>query len=118
MPPTASLELVVPTSVEPRTPFIITVAARCAPPGQSITMVVEQRRGPKPFWPTQSKVEVAGEGGVAYASFSVMLSGPGHAVFVATAYDRAGTYFNPDGDTVHVRERPCPQDQPAPPRRA
>lgn len=98
----ASLELMLPVSVLSNRPFILTVEVRHAPPRESVTLLVEQRRGPKPFWPAQSTVGVADDAGVVTASFSVVLAGAGHAVFLVTAYDRAGTYYPPDGDVLQV----------------
>ncbi len=83
--------------------FVITVKVRCALPGQSVTMVVEQMRGSMPFWPPQSKTDTVNEEGEACVSFSWALVGHGSAVLVATAYDRYGTYFTPDGAAIEVR---------------
>ena len=33
---------------------------------------------------------------------SIVLAGAGYAVFLVTAYDRAGTYYPPDGDVLQV----------------
>jgi hypothetical protein len=65
-------------------------------------MLLEQRRGVRPFWPAQSVVGVVSESGVACASFKIVLTTPGNAVLLATAYDRCGTYFMPDGASVDV----------------
>lgn len=102
MSASASLELVVPACVFSKRPFILSVEVRHAPPGQCVTMLVEQKRGPKPFWPAQSTVGIADEAGLVTASFSVVLAGAGYAVFLVTAYDRAGTYYLPDGDVLQV----------------
>jgi hypothetical protein len=97
-----TVELMTPASVKRDAPFVVTVDVRSCRPGQSITVTVEQRRGAEPFWPPQSVATLAGESGVASASFTLALKGPATAVLLATAYDRVGTYFNPDGAAIGV----------------
>ncbi|MCC6552528.1 MAG: hypothetical protein IT372_05825 [Polyangiaceae bacterium] len=98
----ATVHLIANASVHRGIPFVITVELRGAPPGQSVTMVVEQKRGAIPFWPTQHSAALVNDGGFAAASFRFALSGPGEAVLIATAYDRASTCFEPDAAVIHV----------------
>jgi hypothetical protein len=98
----ASVDLMVPACVSRGTPFVVTIEVRRARPGQSVTMLLEQRRGARPFGPAQSAVGLVSEGGVACASFKIVLTALGNAVLLATAYDRCGTYFVPDGASVDV----------------
>jgi hypothetical protein len=99
---TYTVELVVPSSVKRGIPFIATVDVRSGEPGRSVTIMLEQKRGVGVFWPPQSAVTLSDEGGMASASFTLMLEGPTTAVLIATAYDRVGTYFNPDGAALAV----------------
>lgn len=97
-----AVDLMTPGSVKRRVPFVVTVDVRLAKPGQSVTVMLEQRRGAGAFWPAQSVTAAVGQSGVASASFTVVLEGPGTAVLLAMAYDRVGTYFSPDGAAVDV----------------
>ncbi|KYF49982.1 hypothetical protein BE08_11115 [Sorangium cellulosum] len=99
----ATLEIVVPASVPRGAPFIATVEVCGANPGHSVMITLEQKRGTRPLWPMQSCVGPVDERGHASVSFSMVLSGPGNAVLLATGSDRAGTFFSPDGECVLVR---------------
>jgi hypothetical protein len=97
-----TIDLITPASVMAATSFVASVEVKNARPGAGITVELEQRRGPAPRWPAQSALTMAGPNGAASASFSISFASAGDAVLVATAYDRSGTYFSPDAESVEV----------------
>src|SRR5262245_27880380 len=74
---TGRIELIAPTTVSKGAPFVVTVDVHAVPPGQSITVVIEQKRGTSPLCPPQTTVGAAGPGGVVSVSFTMGLAGPG-----------------------------------------
>lgn len=97
------LDLRAPYAVRIDQDVVLDVSIEGARAGSLVTVEVQQQKGTAPQAPTQAQVVRAHADGTCSASFTFKFAAKGTVTLLATAYDKVGTYFDPNAESLEVR---------------
>ena len=97
------VDLQVPSSVMVNTQAKVTAAITGGRAGSIVTVEIVQKRGMTPIAETQHATARMSSSGTGSVSFDLVFLARGRATLIASAYDKANTFFDPDAETVDVQ---------------